>query len=61
MKIEEICKQLGMNPSIGFVTVRNGLVGFSVGKPDEVMLLKRRCAAAGIPMTKKLREFHRGK
>ena len=37
---EDICRELGFNPNIGFVEITDdGEISFSVGKRDEIMAL----------------------
>lgn len=51
----EVCERLGMDPRIRFVRLtRRGTVGFTVGKPDEIRLLLRRCKEAGLKPSRSL-------
>lgn len=49
MNYDDICKKLGMDPSIRFVHITTrGTIGFTAGKPEEIRLLLQRVQAAGL-------------
>ena len=56
-KYRRICKHLGFNPEVRFVTVhRDGRIGCSIGKPDEYRSLLRAVRDGGyIPHPKLLK------
>lgn len=52
MNYEEICRQLGYDPKVEFVEVNeDGTIGFTVGKPDEILKLAQRAEQAGYPLS----------
>jgi hypothetical protein len=53
----EVCSRLDMDPSIHFVRLTTrGTIGFTLGKPDELRLLLRRCQETGLKPSRSLIE-----
>ena len=54
---EQVCKNLGFDSDSHFVKVTNrGTVTYTVGKPNEIRLLKKACRENGYKMAKSLSE-----
>lgn len=52
-----LCHELGFDPDAGFVEVRRGMIGWSIGKDHEIIALKRACRDHGYKASKALREW----
>lgn len=55
MSYQNICKELGFVPEIGFVDITTtGAITFTLGKPEEIKALYRTCQAKGFKASKNL-------
>lgn len=53
---KDVCKRLGFIPDVHFVTITNaGTIGFSCGKPFEILALQAACRENGFVMSKALK------
>ena len=58
MEYTEVCKDLGVNPEIHFVTVTNrGTISFTIGKPDEIKTLRKAVINKGYKPSRKLNQI----
>ena len=59
MEYSDFCHKLGFAPDANFIKITSRYtVGWTVGKPDEILALKNACKKYGYKMKKTLVEFH---
>nr|DAH87588.1 MAG TPA: amylase [Caudoviricetes sp.] len=60
MSYEDVCKELGFIPEIGFVDITDtGAITFTVGKSEEIKELYSACQSRGFKISKRLTDVRR--